>query len=566
MFLKIAGVIGSVFLFLYGMRAMSDALQKVSGQRMRSLVSKFTNTRSKGFFSGLFLTSLLQTSSASTLLIVGLVNAGIITFVSALPLVIGANVGTTIKLWLISFLGFQFDISKYALIFVLFGFPMLFWGHRKIRHLGEFFIGLSVMFLGLFFMKSIFEAPSEESIFYSWIQDISASTYASVFVFVLIGFIITAILQSSSATITLTFVLCYHEVIDFPLAVAMVLGENIGTTITANLGAIVANYQSKRIAFSHFLMNFLIVIMIIPFFYPLVHSSGNIIENVFQIDLSSPAHIPIGLAFIHTVFNLTLAIIMLPATEYIVKLVEKIIPVKSSELNYTRFYDNRFFDSNEIALLYVKADIARFSESLSKSIQSIPLLFLEKKDNKFNDLYSTIKQIQKETDIKHSEISKHLGVISEKEISSNSSFLIMAMLDIMYHLENISYIALQTAKTIDNKNKKDAWFHQQMREDISQMFGLIQKAYDVMKQNLYKDFSEVNINEALEIEQKIDELRNTLQNKQKQKLMNEVPIVSHFYYDQIIILTERMGDYIFHVTKSIVTARNIKTNNQKHKS
>ncbi len=549
MLLQILSIIGSVSLFLYGMRVVSDSLQKLSGQRMRSAVHTLTNTRGRGFLTGFFLTSLIQTSSASTLLIVSFVNAGVITLSASLPMIIGANLGTTVKLWFISLLGFQFDIGGYALVLIAAGFPFLFLKSGKYKNMGEFLVGFALLFLGLMFMKSAFPPADEHSVFFQWIRNASQSGFPGILFFVFIGFAVTAIIQSSSAAITLTFVLCYNGVIGFPMAVAMILGQNIGTTITVNLGALVANGNAKRATLSHLLMNLITVLLFLPFFTQFISASKELVRVLFSSDMNDPHQIPVGLAFVHTVFNLVLALVMLPSVSLLIKLIERILPVSQPEKQRLRILEDHFFSTSEILLLNAKTEITRLVVQIKKQLNFLPNLLIEKKEKKFTEIQNMIQQNKKATDEYHKEITAYLTKISERDLSSEGSRTTLKMLEITGGLQTISELTHDFLVLVEEKSIHKAWFNQDMRDHILELFSQLSEENEILVELLSMESSNDINNELTEKHGNIEKLITKYdQAISEMNIQTELPLYSLISYKKMLQIILRISESFFHIS------------------
>jgi len=561
MLLQILSVVGAVCLFLYGMKVMSDSLQKMSGQRMRRVIHGLTNTRGRGFFSGFALTSLIQTSSASTLLVVGLVNAGVISLISSIPLIIGANLGTTVKLWLISALGFQFDIGAYALILVLVGFPFLFMKSSTLKNSGEFLIGFAILFIGLFYMKSMFPDADEHSVFYQWVQNTSQSGFPGILLFVLLGVVITSIIQSSSAAITLTFVLCYHGVVDFPMAVAMVLGQNIGTTVTVNIGALVGNVNAKRAALSHLFMNLITVLLILPFFAFFVMLAQLAAESMFHIDLTNPNHLPLGLTFAHTFFNLLLSLIMLPSVGMILKLTEFILPAGKNPSGKLKIIEDGLFATSEFSLLHAKTSLIRFAVQVKRMFSKIGVLLVEKKDKKFIAVLQEIIDAEKKASTLNNEISEYLAKISQRDISKESSRIILKMIEISDDIEKISRLQLQFSQIVELKNSGKAWFDQDMRGFLESSIQMVNDAAEIMIENLSGDLIHVNFDEAETChEQFANHMKNIRQKYNPASKPIELPNESIEYFNQMLLILEKISDGVFEVSRTVLKSASVNGN------
>lgn len=546
---EILSVLGAVFLFLYGMKQMSDSLQKLSGFGIKNIFNKFTDKKSKGFFSGLALTSLLQTSSASTLLVVSFVNAGIISFINSIPVIIGANVGTTIKIWFISTLGFQFDLGKYSLILLIIGFPFLFIRRGRLKNFGEFIIGFSLMFLGLFFMKNIFSQDLINEYFINLAQSITGQGYKAIILFVLLGFVITSVIQSSSATITLTFVLCYSGIISFPMAVAMVMGENIGTTITANIGALIANTNAKRAAFSHFLMNLITISFLLFIFFPFIKTSDFVLINFFSINTSLNIEIPLALAFVHSSINIILAIIMLPLSNLIAKICTLIIPDKLNIVNDKLIIENGFFSSSEFQVWHLNKELIRLAKIAKSTFNLIPQLLIEKNEKEFHKMFTEITNFEKNNDLIIKKFYDSISEFTKSEISSDCSKLILKMRDNVFILNNIGKINYKFAMEIYSKNENKAWINQEMRNDIIEIFNLINESLDSMLLNISLENNVIDLSNAKLNLQKINYLKEQLELKLKNKnYTQEVSENAINHYKSLLNLCNEISSEIYNVS------------------
>jgi phosphate:Na+ symporter len=319
-------------MFLYGMKVMSEALQRVSGDKMRTILSAMTANRFLGVLTGFLVTTIIQSSSATTVMVVGFVNAGLITLAQSIGVIMGANIGTTVTGWMISVLGFKVSIAEYVLPLVGLGLPLVFSKITKRRSLGEILIGFALLFLGLEFMKGAVPDIRQNPEILSFLQHYTDLGFGSTLIFLAIGTILTIVIQSSSATMALTFVMCNQGWISFDLAAAMILGENIGTTITANLAATVGNISAKRTAMVHFLFNSIGVIWMLIIFNNFVGLVDNIITKNNGVSPSENAEmIPIALSLFHTSFNVINTLLFIWFTPLLKKAVIKILPQRDAE-------------------------------------------------------------------------------------------------------------------------------------------------------------------------------------------------------------------------------------------
>jgi len=318
-FFEILNLIGALGFFIYGMKVMSEGIQKVAGAKMRSILSSMTSNRFKGVFTGFAITSIIQSSSATTVLVVSFVNAGLLSLVESIGVIMGANIGTTITAWLISIVGFKVNISNYALPIIAIGFPMMFFNREKLKFWGEFMIGFALLFMGLALLKDSVPDIKANPEILSFVKDWSGMGFLSVLIFVGVGTLLTVIIQSSSAAMALTLVMANNGWIPFEVAAAMVLGENIGTTITANLAAIVANVHAKRAAFSHFLFNVFGVTWIVMVLSPVLSwINAYMVSTGDASPYTNAESIPIALSIFHTSFNIANTILLIGFVKLII--------------------------------------------------------------------------------------------------------------------------------------------------------------------------------------------------------------------------------------------------------
>ena len=328
--IKVLVLIGSLGFFLYGMKLMSESLQKVAGKKMKSILSAMTSNRIKGVFTGFLVTTVIQSSSATTVMLVSFVNAGLLTLLEATGVIMGANIGTTVTAWIISLLGFKVSLSALSLPLIGLSLPLFFSSNERRKTWGEFIVGFAILFLGLQALKEAVPDIKSNPEILAFLSNYIDFGYWSVFIFIIVGTILTVVIQSSSATMALTLVLCYNGLIPFHIAAAMVLGENIGTTITANIAAIIGNVNAKRAARSHLIFNLIGVIWMIIFFFPFLRWIDNIVEfrTGFSIlDNSSAVGfektkeiLPIALAVFHTIFNIINTSLLIGFAPFIVKM------------------------------------------------------------------------------------------------------------------------------------------------------------------------------------------------------------------------------------------------------
>ncbi len=538
---------------------MSEALQKVAGDKMRSILAAMTSNRAKGIFTGFLITAIIQSSSATTVMVVSFVNAGLLSLAESIGVIMGANIGTTVTAWLISILGFKIHMSTVAIPLIGIGFPLLFSKNAKRKSWGEFVIGFSLLFIGLGYLKeSVPDIKSNPEILH-FLGNYTDMGYLSLLLFLAVGTLLTVIIQSSSATMALTLVLCFNGIISFEMAAAMVLGENIGTTITANLAAVVANVSAKRAARAHFIFNVFGVIWILILFYPVIK-----LINYFMIQtgngspIENPESIPVALSIFHTSFNVMNTFIMVWFVKLIEKVVVKMVPDKDSDEEFRLKYINTgMLSTSELAILQARKEIYVYGERVTKMFGFVKELFLTEKEKKFDKLVKKIEKYEEISDRMEIEIADYLAKVSEGELSESASLKIRAMFEIIDDIESIGDSSHNLAKALVRKKAGNITFPEEEKQNILKMFGYIDKALEEMLNNLEKDYSEVSIDKAYEIEKEINDLRNKLReeniaNVKAKKYKYKTGVL----YNELFSACEKLGDYIINVSESIRDSAN----------
>ncbi len=552
-------LLGTLALFLYGMKLISESLQKAAGPRLRSILFSFTSTRVKSLLSGFLLTGVIQSSSTTTVMLVGFVNAGLVSLVDSIAIIFGANIGTTIKFWLINYVGFGFDISSLSLPAIGIGFLFYIFTRNYLKVWGEFVFGFGLLFLGLYFMKSTIPGEDVQMYLTNMISSNELPTFVWILVFVGIGALATAIMQSSSAIMALTLVLAHKGFLSYEFAIAMILGENIGTTITANIAALIANKNAKRAALAHSLINIIGVIIVIPLFVPFIHYidfATNLISGISPQE--SITGTTLALCMAHTSFNLFMTILLFGFSHQIANITKFIIPEgeNPSKTNPLKHISLTANSTAEMGVESAKNEIRIFAQNTYKMFQLVPKLLVEKDDDEYKILYEKIEYFENKSDEKELEIAEYLTQLTEDEISKNASLRISGMLRIIDNLESIADISLQMAQSINQKNDQRCWFDQDMRNDLNVLFNQIKDGFDVMIQNLNKEYTRVQIIEAQEIEKKINETRNVLREKHLMSIKEKkYSYQTGVYYSGLYASLEKIGDHMMNVTDAIVLAK-----------
>ena len=550
---------GSLGIFLYGMKLMSEGLQKVAGDRMRSILAAMTKNNLTRVLTGLLVTAVIQSSSATTVMIVSFVNAGLLTLAQSVGVIMGANIGTTITAWLISIVGFKFDISAAAIPLIGIGLPFLFSKKGNSKSIGEFILGFALLFMGLDFLKNSVPRIEPGSPVLEFIAGFSGSGMLPVFAFVVIGTVLTMIIQSSSATMALTLIMCSNGWIPFELAAAMVLGENIGTTITANIAAAVANISAKRAARSHLIFNLFGVIWVLLVFHPFVHLIDYILV---QFHAGSPLHelaaIPFGLSLFHTMFNVSNTIILIGFTPYIVKLSTMMVkPSRSNEDEIFRlqYIERGILSTSELSLYQAKQEIEVYAKRTKKMFGLVKDLLHETREKEFAEQYKRILKYEEISDNTEIEIAAYLAKISEGDLSEDSGKRLQGMYKMIDNIESIGDSVQKIARNLESKRAAGVYFSPEMRDKIVQMFVLIDRAFDVMIDNANKGYTKIHDDHmavAYGAEDEINELRTALLEEHIKAIeTGQYKYNAGVFYSNIISDTEHLGDFIINVSEDI---------------
>ena len=552
--LDLLKLIGSLGVFLYGMKLMSEALQKVAGDKMRNILAAMTSRRFFGVFTGVLITAVIQSSSATSVMVVSFVNAGLLNLAESAGVILGANIGTTITAWIISVLGFKVNISALSLPLIGISFPLIFSRNTKRHAWGELIIGFALLFLGLEYLKSSVPNINENPEILRFLSDFSGSGLPATLLFLFIGTILTIVIQSSSATMALTLVMCNNGWISFDLAAAMILGENIGTTITANIAAAVVNKTAKQTARIHFLANIFGVIWILSIFKSYLLGIDKLMiawgDRSPFLDVES---IPIALSIFHSTFNILNVIILIWFVPVLIKLSERLVKHDTDEEEFHLKYINiGMISTSELGLLQAKKEIELYGQRSKKMFNQFKKLFTIEKENKFDKTWRKIENYENANDQTEVEIAKYLTKISESELSKSSSTRLQGMFTTISEIESISDCIYNLGRTLIRKRKKRVSFPKELVQNLLQMFNLIDQALDIMNHNLEKWNTELEINSANELETRINELRNAYRKQHLKSVENnEYSYLTGVIYNDLFSECEKLGDYIINVTEAI---------------
>ncbi len=548
-------LIGSLGLFLYGMKLMSEALQKVAGSKLRNFLAAMTSNRVMGVITGVSITAIIQSSSATTVMIVSFVNAGLLTLTESAGVIMGANIGTTVTAWIISILGFKIKMSILAYPIIGFGFPLIFSKKTHNQSWGQVLVGFALLFIGLEALKSSVPNIGENPEVLEFLKNFTGMGLGSNLIFLVIGTILTVVIQSSSATIALTLVMCNNGWISFDSAAAMVLGENIGTTITANLAAMVANSTAKRAARFHLLFNVVGVIWVLSIFPFFLNNIDTISQTISgKSAFTDAGSVPIALSLFHTFFNILNVLLQIWFVKILVKFVQKLVPEREDEqefkLKYIKF---GMLSTSELSLLQAKNEIIVYAQQTKKLFGRLKTMLNETNERKFMKQFDKVETGEDKSDEMEVSIARYLTKVAEGELSKESSKRISTMLRIVDEIESIGDSCLNVARAMYRTRDKKEKLTPEMKKNIHEMFLLLDTAFDFMISNLDKQNYEIDSINTEAIEKKINRFRNKLRKKHVSDIENEIYSYKiGTLYKDIFSESEKMGDYIYDVTTSIV--------------
>lgn len=558
-FVDFLQLIGALGFFIYGMKVMSDGIQKVAGSKMRDILAAMTSNRFFGLITGFLVTSLVQSSSATTVMIVSFVNAGLLSLIESIGVIMGANIGTTITAWLISILGFKVKISALALPIIAIGFPMLFSSRDKINSWAHVLIGFALLFMGLDELKHAVPDLKSNPQMLSFLQHYADMGYLSTFIFIIVGTVLTLIVQSSSAAMALTLVMCNEGWIPFELAAAMVLGENIGTTITANLAALVGNVHAKRAAGAHFIFNVFGVLwmfILFPFFLKgIAFYMGNYM-NMYpsqSSNLYNPEHIPIALSIFHTSFNVINVSLLIWFVPLIAKTVVRVIPSKGDDEDFRlEFIGRGLVKTPEISLAEAENEIVKFASINEQGVQKVSELIEETEYRDQQKLIKRIKEYENHTDLIEVKVGEFLMELSKHELSNEGSQKVQTYLAVINHMESIGDIYYQMSRTIQQKIEKKIWFDESHRKDLREMRDMVFESMELMKKTLRQEPDEVKMDKAIDLEKRINRKRDKLKARNFKRIeKGKTNLDAGLIYMDLVSGFEKIADHVIHISEAM---------------
>ena len=562
-------LLGALGMFLYGMNLMSAGLQKAAGSKMRNLLSAMTSNPFKGVLTGLGITSVIQSSSATTVMTVGFVNAGLLTLSQAIGVIMGANIGTTVTAWLVSLLGFKADISLFAVPLMAVGFILSLSKVDKRRHISELIVGFSLLFLGLSLMKESVPDLRETPEVLAFIQDWTSYGFGSVLIFLLFGTVLTLVLQSSSATMALTLIMVNMGWIPFEMGAAMVLGENIGTTITANIAAAVGNANARRAALAHTLFNLFGVCWALALFRPFLMLVGTIITWMGlpnPMDIAHSAELAMtpdegmatlyGVSMLHTLFNTFNALILIWFVPLIVKIAMFVIKDKkgAEEDSVKLKYINAGpLATAELSIGQARNEVVHFAEVSQREVGFIRSAIAAKSDKEFEDMRLKLVKYEEIADRMEYEIASFLNALPDDSISEETRDESKRMYKIIGELESLGDSGEAVSRILSRRNSHNRTFTPEQVAKLDKMLNALERAYEVMIENLKAEkFEEIGLRMATDCEIELNELRNEIREEEIRQIeLDGANYHSSVYYLDTVSEIERMGDFIINVSQAL---------------
>jgi len=548
-------LIGALCFFIYGMKVMSEGIQKLAGNSMRKILSTLTTNRFAGVFTGFSTTALIQSSSATTVMLVSFVNAGLLSLTQSIGVVMGANIGTTITAWLITLLGFKVKMGVIALPLIGVGFPMMFSSKGKLKALAEFIVGFALLFLGLDELKHAVPDIKGNPEVLAFLAQWTSMGFLSTILFVAIGTILTVVVQSSSAAMALTLVLCANGTIPFEAAAAMVLGENIGTTITANLAAMVGNVHAKRTARAHFIFNIFGVIWMLIAFQGFMYGIDMYMTNSGQgSPLTEPGSVPTALSIFHTTFNIMNVVLLIWFVNFIARVVTRMVPSKgdADEEFRLEYISSGMMSTPEMSILEAKKEVTKFGRITTKMSGKVRDLLVETDRKKRIKLHASIKKYEEITDRIEIEITNYLGKVSQSELTSEASIKVHGMLSIANDLERIGDIYYQMSKGIERKNDDKIWFSPEQRERLEKLMNRLDDSFEIMIDNLNGEYGTISLDPAIAKEREINRYRNEIRKEHLESMQKEdYNMKSGMIYSDLFSSLEKVGDHVINVSEAV---------------
>ena len=548
--INIFSLVGSLALFLFGMKTMSEGLEKFAGDRLRSILAAMTKNRVMGVLTGILITALIQSSSATTVMVVSFVNAGLMTLGQSIGVIMGANIGTTVTAWIISAVGFKVNIAAFAIPLLAIGMPLIFSNKGNRKSIGEFVFGFSFLFMGLAFLQEAATAMNIGDMVASMLSHVPQDSFLTILLFVIVGAVVTMIVQASAATMAITLMLFGMNIpgFGFEQAAALAMGQNIGTTITAFMASLTANTQARRAALAHMFFNVFGVVAFLIVFYPACNAVSWFVDSVM-----GGGNDLFKLSAFHTAFNIINTLLLIGFVRQIEMLVCRVLPMKAQDEDYRlRFISGGLLSTAELSIMEAQKEIRHFAERCQRMFTFVPELMKITDETEFNKLFSRIGKYENITDSMEMEIAAYLNKVSEGRLSDASKAQIQKMLRQITELESIGDSVYNLGRTLNRHRMhcQDA-FTPEQTQHMQTMLGLVEGSLEEMMKRIDLTAPRTNITKSINIEHEINNYRKQLRNQN----LSDVNAGLYSYqlgvfYVDFISECERLADYVMNVVQA----------------
>ena len=548
--INIFSLVGSLALFLFGMKTMSEGLEKFAGDRLRSILAAMTKNRMMGVLTGILITALIQSSSATTVMVVSFVNAGLMTLAQSIGVIMGANIGTTVTAWIISAVGFKVNIAAFAIPLLAIGMPLIFSGKGNRKSVGEFIFGFSFLFMGLSFLQEAATTMNIGDMVAGMLAHVPQDSFLTIILFVIVGAVVTMIVQASAATMAITLMLFGMHIpgFGFEQAAALAMGQNIGTTITAFMASLTANTQARRAALAHMFFNVFGVVAFLIVFYPACDAVSWVVEN-----LMGGGNDLFKLSAFHTAFNIINTLLLIGFVKQIEMFVCRVLPMKAQDEDYRlRFISGGLLSTAELSIMEAQKEIRSFAERCQRMAGFVPTLLETKDELEFNKLFARIEKYENITDSMEMEIASYLNKVSEGRLSDASKTQIQKMLRQISELESIGDSVYNLGRTL-NRHRMHCQedFTAEQIQHMKTMLQLVDAALTEMLKRIDQPTSKNGVKISLNIEHEINNYRTQLKNQN----LHDVNAGLYDYqlgvfYVDFISECEKLGDYVMNVVQA----------------
>ena len=559
---------GAVVVFIYGMKLMSEGLQKVAGNKMRKILGKMTGNPVSGILTGTAVTAAIQSSTATTVMVVSFVNSGLLTLAGAIAVVMGANIGTTVTSWIILLgMGGGGEKFLFPLVVIAVAAPFMLMKTDKMKSISEFIIGFGLLLIGLQFLQDAMPDLSQNPAVLETMASWGDYGFWSILIFILVGALLTVLIQASSAVMAITLVMTANGWIGFDVAVAIIMGQNIGTTLTANIAAMVANTEGKKAARAHFVFNMVGTILTLIIFHPEMNLIAHITESwkgisPYDVDSQKASSvIPLSITIFHTFFNVANTIVLSFFIPTFCKVVNWMVKPKDEDAEdefRLTYISGGWMNTAELNMESARKEIETFSKRVLRMYTFLPPLRTAKDDEEFDNIVARIEKYEAITDRMELEIAKFLTKISEGDLSKSGSQRISSMLRIVDNLESIGDAIYQIAMTRKNKRETAVHFDQGLNDNLAHMTELVQQSLKVMDDNLHTDYSKIDLDAAYAAENAINKYRDQLRSRHLDALkLGVYDYTIGTAYSALYALYEKLGDYVINVSEAIDNSKKV---------